>query len=358
MDKQLNLFPPNSRYYELIHQLLVTSEAPGNVALSLASVKQRAKAPVPTVRCERLAMKGKTATRFRKLVATNLLEVLDRLDDGHQIREYLASAALEPYEIEHLNLAQEERIRDQIQLLADPLALEIFRDRKDFMSTLRYSVVSIQPKDGPLIHCFSFCSEHYELQRSRWIAVFQGHGDGYYDEIPPTGFLFAKDMDCFCCGDDMFIINKEQFHRIFRFYEYVRLDASKAIRALHDRVPIVNVDAVLAAVQGDSRMAMRLATLPQRPHFDSLAMPRVKRQIVRKGLCVEVVVQAGQEMIVYSPRHKSDFLELLCDDIVRSDMTGLEYSAPSKRLYKSRRATQAHNLTVVDPPLDSDLDAS
>lgn len=346
MTKQLKLFPSNSPYYALIKELLTACEAGGVVTVSFGSIRDKAKSPQARVRHEKVLIDDDSAQTFRGILAANLAELVERLEDGHVVREYIGAGVLAEDEFEHLDLSLEERIAAQIKPLATPLALEWFANRQDFMAGLRYCVISVEPASGPVIHGFSFFSEVYELQRSRWVTLLSWRDDGYYREVHRPGFLFDRQIDCLCAGSDMFIVNKTKFQQIFRFYEYVQQDASKAVHALHARVPLANIGDVITAAKRDSRMAIRLADLPKQPHFKRLSMPRVKRQIARQGLPVQTAVRDGVEGLVYCHAYKAEFLHLLCDDYVSSHMTYLDYESSAKRALKARRRARGTRASL------------
>jgi len=343
--KQMRLFPSDSPYFEHIQQL-ARAAATGTVTVSLGSVHDKAKPPAARVRHQRLLFNEPTAATFRGIVTATLIELQERLQDGLRVRRYAGGVKQADDEIEHLDLLEEERITTQLQQLATPFALDTFSARKDFMTGLRYYVISIQPDSGSLIHCFRFYSEVFELQRSRWTALLNLRGDGYYDEVRTPGFLFDHEIDCVCSDDEMFILNKAKFQQIFRFYEYVQQDASTAVQKLHERVPLANLEEIIAAAKRDSRMAIRLADLPYQPHFKRLTMSRIKRMIAYRALPVRTEMCGDTEMLVYSREYKAEFLRLLCDDYVTSHMTYLEYESTVKRALKPSRRRRAASTAL------------
>lgn len=351
MTRQLKLFPSDSPHYPRIKELLAACEAGGVVTMSLGSVSDRAKSLQARVRHEKVMIDDDSAQTFRAIVAENLAELLDRLNEGYAVRDYAGAGAVAEDEIEHLDLSQEARIAEQISPLATPLALEWFANRKNFLAGLRYCVISIEPVAGhqPIIYGFSFFSEVYELQRSKWVALLNLRDDGFYREVHRPGFLFDRQIDCICAGTDMFILNKTKFQQIFRFYEYVQQDATRAVHALHARVPLANINEVIAAAKRDSRMAIRLADLPKQPHFKRLSMPRVKRQIARHGLPIRTEMRDGVETLVYAHAYKAEFLHLVCDDYVTSHMSFVDYESSIKRALKPRRQAKGSsaNLRIV-----------
>ncbi len=274
---------------------------------------------------------------------------MNRLEDGAEIAEYEGGTGSDNGTLEHIKLSPGDRISDLISPLAAPWDLEIFKERKEFISGLRYYVISLRRSDkpdDPILHAFRFFTERFELNRSRWVATLRGRGPGYYDEVKKHGFFFDYHIDCLCRGQDMFILNRDKFQRIFRFYEYVQDDAKTFVYGLQDRIPIANLDEFMAACKRDQRMAIRLGELSDQPHILRLSMARVKRAIDKRGLPVRTTFQNGKEMLVYATAYKTQFLHLLSDDYLSSPMTSIEYEASVKRAMKQRPGRNGHIADV------------
>lgn len=337
MEKQLRLFVPETQYYNLLKEYQAIDLASADVAVSFASVKDSSRGSKTKTNYQKLQLAPLLAQRFRLIVANTVANLLDRLEDGGTVIEYEAGTGADDDVFEHTTLTPGGKIAEQLEPLTAPWDLEPFKERKEFVANLRYYVVSLRRSGAPddeILHAFRFFTDSFELHRTRWVATLQGHGDGYYDEVEEPGFLFDYQIDCLCRGEHIFILNRDKFQRIFRFYEHVQQDAKDFVYSLQGRIPIANLEEFLAACKRDPRMAMKLADLAEQPHVGKLSMTRIKRAIEQRGLAVRTTEQDGREMLVYATAYKAEFLSLLSDDYLRSPMTLLDYQARSKRALK------------------------
>lgn len=337
VSKQLRLFVPETEHYNLLKDFADIDLATASVAVSFASIKESTRSDASTTTYRQLQLESLLAERFRRIVADTLDDLLTRLEDGAVVEEYQGGTGSNEDVFEHMALTSGDRVSDQIAPLAEPWDLEPFRERKEFLAGLRYYVISLRRADRPsepILHAFRFFTDSFQLHRTRWVATLRGHKPGYYDEVPEPGFVFDYQIDCLCRGEDMFILNRDKFQRIFRFYQFVQEEAQSVAYGIQDRIPIANLDEFLAACKRDPRMAMKVADLADLPYVRQLSMARIKRAIDRRGLSVEITERDGTEMLVYSTAHKAQFLRLLSDDYLSSPMTYLNYEVSSKRVLK------------------------
>ncbi|WIG58310.1 MAG: hypothetical protein OJF49_001055 [Ktedonobacterales bacterium] len=352
VSRQLRLFVPETKYYNLLKEFAAIDLATASVTVNFASIKESTRKDAAKTTYRQLQVEPALAQRFRTIVADTLDDLLDRLEDGGVVEDYQGGIGASEDVLEHLALSNGDRVADQIAPLAAPWDLEPFRERKEFLAGLRYYVVSLRRADSPtdpILHAFRFFTDSFQLHRTRWVATLRGHKPGYYDEVPEPGFVFDYQIDCLCRGDDMFILNRDKFQRIFRFYEYVQEEAKAVAYSLQDRIPIANLDEFLAACKRDPRMAMKLADLAELPHVQQLSMARIRRAIDRRGLSVEITKRDGKEMLVYATAYKTQFLRLLSDDYLNSPMTYVDYEVSSKRALKPVLPTSGARARPVRP---------
>lgn len=357
-NKQLRLFVPETEYYNLLKSYAAIDLATASVAVSFASIKESPRKGASKTTYRQLQLEPSLAQRFRTIVANTVDALLDRLGDGEVVSEYQGSSGANEDVFEHIVMTVGDRVSEQIAPLAAPWDLEPFRELKEFVSGLRYYVISLRSAENPadpILHAFRFYTDSFELHRNRWVAALRGHSPGYYDLVPEPGFLFDYQIDCLCRGEHMFILNRDKFQRIFRFYEHVQEDAKSVVYGLQDRIPIANLEEFMAACKRDPRMAMKLADLSELPHVRHLTMARIKRAIERRGLSVKTTERDGRDMLVYATSYKAEFLRLLSDDYLTSPMTSVDYEVSSKRVLtpsrpKSRRATGVSLLDDVKSP--------
>jgi hypothetical protein len=79
-------------------------------------------------------------------------------------------------------------------------------------------------------------------------------------------------------------------------------------------------------------MLAKLRSLANLHLFEKLSMSAVKATIAAYRLSIEIGVDGqGREEIVFDPEHKWDFLRLIEDGYMKSDMTQVRYEVTGKR---------------------------
>ncbi|HEU5342817.1 MAG TPA: Kiwa anti-phage protein KwaB-like domain-containing protein [Ktedonobacterales bacterium] len=324
--EQLRMYLPQGGANDTLHAIVSANLSECRVHVAFAAF---GKGDVVT-RFEKLELSPDLASDFRKVVSSIFGELNDDLcTHTLRIHDYAAGAKLHPHEVEYVLVSALESVRSQLVLLSNLAGLELFDAHVEFVSDLRFYVIILQPPIGLPIYCFRTYSAKNQLNRS-WFAAIR-YGDAYYSSVEEPGFLFDHNIDSICRGNDMFIINKDKFQRTFQFYEYIHRDAEKALKRVKSRVPIANEADFVQACSQEIRMAAIVASLLDAPHIEVLSITRIRRAIDRFQLGVEIVEQNGEDMLVYKPSTKWEFLGLLCDNYVTSEVTDLAYEAPFKR---------------------------
>ncbi len=353
MSRQLGLFVPNTPQYTLLRTCETIVGGTINLVVSLASVRKE-----PTnhggalPQYQQLQLAPTLAQRFQEIVAAALDKVMAGVEDGGNIGDYNTGAELHEDVLWHLHVVEGQNVARQRDPLSSCKDFEIFEEHKDFIKGLRYYVVSLQARDNPeapFIHAFRFFGEGFELNRKRWAAIRTGRGRGYYEALQAHGFLFDNEIDCFCYENDMFVLNKDTFQKIFRFYEQAQEDARRSLYSLQQRIPISNVDEFVAACDRDARLAVKLADLEKQPYTHALTMAHVKRIINRNGLPIEIIEKDGREMLVFTTANKWIMLHLLSDDFLDSPMTGLGYKTSNKVVMKNTARDTPSAVTAASP---------
>ena len=183
---------------------------------------------------ERLQLSDDLTEDFRG-VAKTILKGLRRKIDKHDliVQEYAVGSKLEPHEIEHIDLSAQESIKTQIAPLSMLPTVSIFSAQSNFVSNLRFYVIIVQPKNAQPIYCFRTYSPKKELTHSLLFAAMLAKGQ--FDRVREPMFLFDQHIDCISYGDNLFIINKYQFQRIFRYFEMILKSAHETLALIKSR---------------------------------------------------------------------------------------------------------------------------
>ena len=233
-------------------------------------------------------------------------------------------------EIEYLPLAEEESITSQIANLNDIQALPVFTASEEFVGELRFYALVLETDDKRSV-ALRFYSPSSELSRSTYFGVRLS--DTVFNKIEEPAFLFDAHLDCIISEDVVFIFNKNNFQRIFRYYERVVAAAKAALNTVSSRVKIENFSAFSALCEGNLNMMAKLKNLASKEYLQSVTMKDIKRVIKSFGLAATVIRKDGEDRLVFDPDSKDKWLilRILDDDFLGSVMTKLKYEANSKR---------------------------
>lgn len=297
-----------------------------DVTVSLAKVKARSAVP----EFERLSITDDLAGEFRTTIAGTLQEIGRELEDGETVVvPYNPGSNPDIHETEFVDLTAEERLREQLGGLAAPGELPVFDGTARGITALRFYTVTATAEGTSPLHVLRTYSHRKELSRSKTLAaVFR---DGHYDKLREPIFLFDGHADCLTLGEFLFIRQRDNFQRIFRYFEKLATAAQTTLEALRERLPIRNFEALSAACLRSPRMLAKLRGLANQHIFEKLSVPAVKATIKEYGLPIEIAAGSNSEEVVFDEEHKWAFIRLIEDGYMRSDMTQVRYEVTGKR---------------------------
>jgi hypothetical protein len=154
---------------------------------------------------------------------------------------------------------------------------------------------------------------------------------GQYDHFTDRLFLFDQHIDCVCRGDNLFIFKKDNFQKIFQFYELLLKTAKETLKIIRERIPIDNFDAFEQACEGHLQKVAKLKNIALKPYLAQLTMADLKKVIKKYNLRIQTIGKGKKEKIHFDASDKWAILRLLDDDYLESVMTGNSYEANSKR---------------------------
>lgn len=279
---------------------------------------------------QRVVLSRDLASEFSQFVEQRLGRLKKALDTNELVLHvYEPGAKLDAHEIEHLDLKDYQAIAQQIKTLSNLEGLENFREEEQFLRSLRFYVIVIRPQKGEPIFCFRTYSPKKEISHSNFLAATLSKG--HYDRFTNHVFLFDQKIDCICRGNDMFILNKDNFQRIFRFYELLVATARKTLKFIEARVPIDDFEAFRETCEGHLQKLAKLKNIAAKPYFRSLSLSDMKRVIKRCKLSIQTVGKGRNEKLHFDTSDKWAILRLLDDDYLESVMTKKLYEVNSKR---------------------------
>ena len=297
-----------------------------DITVTLAKV--RAKSAVPEF--ERLSITDDLAAQFRSAIAGTLQEIGQELEEGETVVvPYNPGSNPDIHETEFVDLANEERLREQLAGLGAPGELPVFDGAARGITALRFYTVTATAERASPLHVLRTYSHRKELSRSKTLAaVFR---DGHYDKLREPIFLFDGRADCLTLGDFLFIRQRDNFQRIFRYFEQLATAGQTTLEALREKLPIRNFDALSAACLRSPRMLAKLRGLANLHVFEKLSMAGVKATIRDYELPIEVATGNDGEEVVFDEEHKWAFIRLIEDGYMRSELTQVRYEVTGKR---------------------------
>jgi hypothetical protein len=281
-------------------------------------------------RFERLHLSNGLTDEFRGIAVYLLEQSRRNKNNGNLVlRSYAVESKLDPYEIEHLDLAAYDTILEQIDPLISLAEIGLFGEDEKFIANLRFYVITVQPAEGEPVHFYRSYTPKRMLSRSRMFAVW--FSQGQYDKVTQPVFLFDHYIDCVSRGNSMFVFKKDNFQEIFRFFEMVRKVAKETLDAIRTRVPIQNFDVFAHDCEGHLAKLVKLKNIAAKPYWNRITISNMKKVIEKNNLPIKIVKTDGKEMLLYDPTDKWVLLKLLDDDYLWSLMTEQSYEVNAKR---------------------------
>lgn len=298
------------------------------IQLCLASVSD---SDVPDI--QRVQISKKVAGEFRDIVKKTLTRRKKDSDKGNLVlHDYDAQAGLQSHEVEYIDLSAHSSIGNQIAGLANIGGLDVFKEDADFVKHLRFYVMVLRPKKGKPVLFFRTYTSKKELSRSAWFAIVLKQGQ--YDRLTDNLFLFDQHVDCIARGDNLFIFKKDNFQKIFRFYEMLEAAAEQTLEVIQERIPIDDFPAFEESCKGHLQKLAKVKNIASKPYLQEVTMADLKKVIRKYDLPIQTVGKGKNERIKYDASDKWAILRLLDDDYLESVMTGNSYEVRGKRPMK------------------------
>ena len=309
----------------VLNEALGCNLAESDVTVCFASLNKKDAFP----RFQALQTTNKLQEWFRRIVQERLGEL--RGDTSLRLRSYAVGSKPDKHEIEYLRLSEHDNLEDHVAALSSLADLLPFVNEKSFVRGLRFYALVMQLQDGREIYSFRWYSPKKKLDRSgSFIARWN---QDRYDLIEEDVLLFDEQIDCFVYGNYVFILNKDKFERIFRFYELVEQRADEALASIKAQVYIRNFERFSEDCKRHTTKLAKLADIATKPYLARLDLEDIKKVISRNPHLAGVIgEEGGREVLTYEPSDHWSLLHLLNDDYLESLMTGQNYEVNSKRV--------------------------
>jgi hypothetical protein len=297
------------------------------VSVYLASLGKNADLP----EFQKLQLTDDLTAEFRAIGARYCGRLNEDFESGDLVLQpYDPGASLESYELEVYELSPESSVTRQVDSLSSLASLPLFKADTNFVKGLRFYVIVAQPKQGKPVYFFRSYTPKKELGRSMFFgAILQ---KGQFDTVKEPLFLFDYIVDCFIRDDQMYILSKDKFQKIFQFFEKLLESGTATLKTIKSQVPIANFAAFETSCQSHVQKLAKLMSISQKTYFKTLSMKQMKKVIRGFHLPIKTAKVDGQEALVFDPSDKWAILHLLDDYYLDSSMTGIKYGANSKRM--------------------------
>lgn len=250
------------------------------------------------------------------------------------LRQHDAGSKPDSHEVEYLDLAEHGAVAKQVNSLASLAQIPVFKIDDKFIAGLRFYVIAFQCGNNPPLYFFRTYTPKKELSRSPLFAAL--FGDGTFDRVKDTMFLFDHNVDCVSYDGTMYIFNKHNFEKIFRFFELVTKTAAQTLATIKAHVPIDNFEELERACAGHLQMQAKLKNIAGKPYLKKMKIADIKKLLTHfPALGLKTVKKNGKEMLVFDPKDKWALLRLLDDDYLDSMLTGQKYEVTGKRPYQA-----------------------
>ena len=108
------------------------------------------------------------------------------------------------------------------------------------------------------------------------------------ERVEEPTFQFSPTIDAFSDDDEMFVVNRSNFEHIFRYEALLRASANESIDAIHDTVPIANLNAFRATCHGHLLKLKKLRNISQKGYLGDLTLEILQATITRYELNIEI----------------------------------------------------------------------
>jgi len=249
-------------------------------------------------------------------------------------REYDAGSKPDSHEVEFLDLADHDSVAAQVNSLSSLAKMPLFKIDEKFIAGIRFYTIVFQCGNHPPLHFFRTYTPKKELSRSKFFAAL--FGEGTFDRVKNPLFLFDHKVDALSHDGAMYVFNKHNFEKIFRFFELVAATAAETLRTIKTHVPIANFDELEKACSGHLQMQAKLKNIAGKPYLKKMTMDDIKKVLKDfPNLGIKTVKKGTKEMLLFDPKDKWAVLRLLDDDYLGSILTGQRYEVTGKRPYQA-----------------------
>ena len=232
-----------------------------NAAVTVCLAARDAGATIPIM--HRLQLSDELTEGFLSAAVATLRTLhADVMSGERTLESYDAGGVPDKHEVEFHTPPVGSTPAAVIKSLDALQQLPVFDGKPRTINKLVFHVIAIQRGTQAPIYLFRKYSKTKELGRSKkLVALFSG---GAFDRIKDPVFIFDDAVDCVWIAGQMVVLYKDNYHRIFQFFEEALVHADRTLAQIQAAVPIDNAGRFVSDCKGNAVILMRLRGIADR----------------------------------------------------------------------------------------------
>jgi len=214
----------------------------------------------------RIQLSDALANSFLSSAAASLRDLHADITSGDRTLEsYDPGNVPDKHEVEFHTLPPGSTQAAVVQALGQ---LPMFDGTAATINKLVFHVIAVQPQGQSPIYLFRKYSKRKELGRSgKLVTMFTG---GAFDRITEPVFIFDDVVDCIAVGGHMVILNRDNYHGIFQFFDEALKHATQTLAQIRTALPIENAAQFESDCKNNALILVRLRGIANRSYFPGL----------------------------------------------------------------------------------------
>lgn len=261
---------------------------------------------------------------FREALAKTLKTHCD--DAELEITEYDPSYMSDQRSVEYIPVADIPRWSTVENQVASKVAPDDIAYDKKFFRRLWAYCIRIQVGDTTFLY-FRKYSQSKVLKIGGVLSFY--YSNGTFSHLQGDVFNFDEGVDCVVIGDQMAILNKNQFEQIFSYFEQYEGLAQSTLDVVKSANVVIGFEDLQAACMSDPKKLKKLADIGKYVDINKLDFDRLKS--IASDWSVNVAINEQEKKITVEKRKVWGLIKLLSDDLLQSPLTDNKYVVTSKK---------------------------
>ncbi len=171
--------------------------------------------------------------------------------------------------------------------------------------------------------------------RSKSLLAIIGK-DNVYEPLNKDVVSFASNLDMMIIGDKLFTSKIKLLQQQFGFETYIRNEAANTVDYIINMNLITNAEKLLAFTGKEKLTNAKKMMKAQRSPVLQMEKNALISQIKRHARYSKLIKIENDKIVTDTEKDVNAFIKMLNDDIVRSDLTNVEYDSSAKKALEPR----------------------